>query len=490
MDINIYIGENMGKNKRKELEILIILFSIIILIVSIVIKSNRLLPGVLLIWCMMALYTVTDVCNHIALLFYLISFFVFLIGREFCFSYGGLKRYYTYLESYNRFTFLLLIISLVFILLGYVCAGSRHKFTWFFTKKNKIKSDKSDIHMYYSKTCKIFFYISYMVSIISVLIQIIYIKNDGYLALYISKDDIIPPAFSYITAFSNIVLCLYLATKPVKKSTICALILYEIYAVLEMFAGHRYTFVAINMTIIIYVCIRNRIEGGWIKKRYIIAILMMTPFLIVLLLALDSIRVGGEFVFEGGGKSIIMFLDQQGGSVNVIKRIFYYKDKIDDLHFTAFDNLRSVLFENALVRNIFDIKVYTGNSIEHALYGHSLAHRLSYLEYGDLYLQGHGVGSCYIAELYHDFGIIGVILGNFFYGYMLKKINSIQFDNYLKDGIFIIMIYYLMLAPRGNFDGFIGSIFSLYSIFGFILICIISKFMIWIMPKIKSRDER
>ena len=123
-----------------------------------------------------------------------------------------------------------------------------------------------------------------------------------------------------------------------------------------MLTGHRYTFIAISMTVIIYMCIRNRIEGGWITKKYIIAILVMVPFLIIFLLALDSIRVGGEFKFEGGGKSIIAFLDQQGGSINVIKRIFYYKDEIEDLHFTAFDNLRSVLFENAIVRNIFDIQ--------------------------------------------------------------------------------------------------------------------------------------
>jgi hypothetical protein len=318
------------------------------------------------------------------------------------------------------------------------------------------------------------------------MIQAIYIKNGGYLVSYMSENKSISPLFSYMTAFSSIALCLYLATNPTKKSALCALFFYEIYGVLTMLTGHRYTFIAISMTVIIYMCIRNRIEGGWITKKYIIAILVMVPFLIIFLLALDSIRVGGEFKFEGGGKSIIAFLDQQGGSINVIKRIFYYKDEIEDLHFTAFDNLRSVLFENAIVRNIFDIKVYSGNSVEHALYGHSLAHRLSYYEYGEMYLQGHGVGSCYIAELYHDFGMIGVMIGSFFYGYILKKINNIQFENYLGDGILIAMIYYVILAPRGNFDGFIGGIFSLYSVFGTLMICIVSKFVIWT----RMRDQK
>lgn len=477
----------MGKNKLEiELkELLILFFSIFILIVSIVgsvIKSDKLLIGVFVVWTMIIIYTVTDIYNHIALFFYLISFFVFLIGREICFLGFGLERYYTYLEPYNRFTFLLLIASLVFVLIGYIYAGSRYKFSLLLVKRNRLEYVSADnlyAHKVYSKVCKVTFYICYIVSIISTLIQALYVKNSGYLDSYLSERNTISPIFSYVTAFSSIALCLYLATSPIKKSAIYALILYEIYGVLTMLTGHRYTFIAISMTVIIYVCIRNRIEGGWVTTKCIIAILIMIPFLIIFLLALDSIRVGGEFKFESWRKSIISFLDQQGGSVNVIKRIFYYKDEIKDLHFTSFDNLRSVLFENAIVRKIFDLKVYSGNSVEHALHGHSLAHRLSYYEYGEMYLQGHGVGSCYIAELYHDFGLIGVMLGSFFYGYVLKKINNIQFENYLGDGILIAMIYYLILAPRGNFDGFIGGVFSLYSVFGIVMICIITKFVIW-----------
>ncbi len=481
----------MGKNKIEIglKELLILFFSIVILIVSIVVKSDKLLIGVFVVWIMMMIYAFTDIYNHIVLFFYLSSFFVFLIGREICFVYFGLERYYTYLEPYNRFTFFLLIVSLVFILIGYIYSGCRYKFSMFLVKRNRLRdinTNNSDVHKVYSKICKITFYICYIVSIISTMIQAIYIKNGGYLVSYMSENKSISPLFSYMTAFSSIALCLYLATNPTKKSALCALFFYEIYGVLTMLTGHRYTFIAISMTVIIYMCIRNRIEGGWITKKYIIAILVMVPFLIIFLLALDSIRVGGEFKFEGGGKSIIAFLDQQGGSINVIKRIFYYKDEIEDLHFTAFDNLRSVLFENAIVRNIFDIKVYSGNSVEHALYGHSLAHRLSYYEYGEMYLQGHGVGSCYIAELYHDFGMIGVMIGSFFYGYILKKINNIQFENYLGDGILIAMIYYVILAPRGNFDGFIGGIFSLYSVFGTLMICIVSKFVIWT----RMRDQK
>ena len=215
----------MGKNKIEIglKELLILFFSIVILIVSIVVKSDKLLIGVFVVWIMMMIYAFTDIYNHIVLFFYLSSFFVFLIGREICFVYFGLERYYTYLEPYNRFTFFLLIVSLVFILIGYIYSGCRYKFSMFLVKRNRLRdinTNNSDVHKVYSKICKITFYICYIVSIISTMIQAIYIKNGGYLVSYMSENKSISPLFSYMTAFSSIALCLYLATNPTKKSAL------------------------------------------------------------------------------------------------------------------------------------------------------------------------------------------------------------------------------------------------------------------------------
>ena len=96
--------------------LLIIFFSITIFIASIVLNSDLLLSGVLIVWMAMIIYSITDISNHIVLLFYLISFFTFLIGREVCFSYFGVERYYTNLEQYNKITFSYYL--LVFCLFG------------------------------------------------------------------------------------------------------------------------------------------------------------------------------------------------------------------------------------------------------------------------------------------------------------------------------------------------------------------------------------
>ncbi|MDE6706483.1 MAG: O-antigen polysaccharide polymerase Wzy family protein, partial [Oscillospiraceae bacterium] len=137
----------------------------------------------------------------------------------------------------------------------------------------------------------------------------------------------------------------------------------------------------------------------------------------------------------------------------------------------SFTVIYNLLFENRVVASLFNIKVYAGNSIEHALYGHSLAHTLSWFDYKQRYLNGHGVGSCYIAELYHDFGYIGVFVGNVIYGMILKSINKMPFSKPYTCAVLFSMLHALLLAPRGEYDMFINEAFGIkvMMIFFFIL---------------------
>ena len=172
----------------------------------------------------------------------------------------------------------------------------------------------------------------------------------------------------------------------------------------------------------IYYVIKNRIKGKNIAKKYFIYIILILPVLFIFLAWLDNIRSGNVTNDSSYLLKIRDFFDQQGGSINVIKRVRYYEEELRDMSFVSLNNIRANLGENILARKIFNVTSYTGNSLEHALKGHSLAHRLSWYEYGSYYLQGHGVGSCYIAELYKDGGAFAVAIGSAIYGYLLKRI--------------------------------------------------------------------
>lgn len=452
-------------------------------------NSNTYLTILLICWLILFFYSLINIKQTSALLCFLVSFFVFLLGREVCYTYLGLGRYYLYLEPYNNKTFLLLIISLISIFIGFILALDRVFFRIGKVRKKTEEPALQELNSYinikYQKICQRIFYLCYLVSMIDVLLQIIKVNQNGYLAGYIGINISfdITKIFSYISNFLPVIISLYMVTGPTKKMTKIALACYEVFGIFTLFTGHRYTFISINMYIFIIFCIRHRLEGGWITLKKTVMVLVMIPAVILLMTALDSIRLGGEFRFSGIGKVIVDFLDQQGGSINVIKRIFYYEEEISDMRYTSFNNLNALLFENSIMRKIRDIKVYSGNSIEHALYGNSLAHRLSYYEYGDNYLLGHGVGSCYIAELYHDFGMIGVVIGNCMVGFILGKIGVNKLKYFFRDGILLAMITSLILMPRGDFDGFIGNVFGLYSILGIWCIWYFAKLTIRTVSK-------
>ncbi len=466
--------------------ILFVLLSVAVAIVSLIKEVNILFSFVLIVWLGIVSYCMTDIKTHIVLFCFSVSFFVFLIGRELCFAFFGLPRYYTYLDTHNNITFFLMIISMLSLMIGYIIADRYSVFARGKTVVIKRRTERMPAYPHFffetdiqrtgvRKAAEIAFYFCLACSLLDVWKQIQLVRNVGYTGTYMAANTVSSGVLAYFASFTIVALSIFLATCPPRKSSWTALMAYEAYGVLTMLTGHRYTFVAISMYFLTYIIYRHKLEGHWISKSLVIAIVIAAPFVIVLMNVIDTQRGGRTEIFNGGTMhAMIRFLDQQGGSVNCIKRIFYYKDKLSDMIFTSLSNTRAVLFENAILRRVFGIQVYSGNSLENALNGHYLSHRLSWYEYGELYLRGHGVGSCYIAELFHDFGVIGVMLGNLIYGYVIRRTTDIGDRHYFGNALVFASQYYIYLAPRGDFDGMIGGLFSVTSILGMIGIWVLS----------------
>ena len=495
-------------NRTSKVSLLVFLtvtLSIILIICGLVKHVSAGLIVVLLLWLAVIAYCLSDVSKHIVLLLFLASFFVFLLGREFCFYCLGLKRYYLYLEPYNDITWLLIIISFIFLFVGYKLAdvirihGTKIQVKTF--RKNKRESqycferigEKHKITVKrkaFQKASFFAFSFCYVISLVDVIQQIKIVRSIGYLGTYAESNAVTSKILGYFTSFTIVALSIYLATYPTKRKCFFAIVCYEIYGILTMLTGHRYTFIAISMFSLTYIVYRNRQDGRWISKRIGVYILVAVPIVLFVMNYIDAIRAGNTNKNNGLLGTIVNFLDQQGGSINVIKRVLYYKRQLKDMSLTSFSNVRTVFLENALMRKLFNIQVYAGNSIENAMHGHYLSHRLSYYEYGDLYLIGHGVGSCYIAELYHDFGTIGVVFGNILYGVLIQRITNPEYTHWLRNGMLLASQYFIYLAPRGDFDGFVGGLFSLTAILGILGIIVLSYCIKGTEKNVKKNAEK
>ncbi len=479
--------------------------SIVLIVCGIVKHVSAGLIVALLLWVAIIMYCLSDVNKHIVLLLFLASFFVFLLGREFCFYFLGLERYYLYLEPYNNITWVLVIISFVFLYIGYQTADIIRVRG----KKIQVKAFRKNKGVFYNyyehirethkeavkrktlqKASLMAFGFCYVISLVDIIQQIKLVRSIGYLGTYAEANAVTSSILGYFSSFTIVALGIFLATYPTKRKCFFAIVCYEFYGVLSMLTGHRYTFIAISMFSLTYIVYRNRRDGRWISKRTGVYILVAVPIVLFVMNYIDAIRAGNASKDNNLLGSVVNFLDQQGGSINVIKRVFYYKKQLKDMSLTSFSNMRGAFLENAIMRKLFNIHVYAGNSIENAMHGHFLSHRLSYYEYGNLYLTGHGVGSCYIAELYHDFGIIGVVLGNILYGALIKRITNPGYHHWLRNGMLLAAQYYIYLAPRGDFDGFVGGLFSLTTILGILGILFLSYFIKGTEKKVEENAEK
>lgn len=444
--------------------IVLFLASLLTFGVCIAFDANYIFSIVLSIWIALLIYSLMDIKNNVGIFLFMVSFYVLLLGREVAHYFFGFSRHYIYSTTIDEKSYYLLIISLIGIFLGLKLAG-----------KFNIEFNKNLIQDYnkFSKYTRNIFLFCLFIAIFRTIERIQFVMSVGYVSSYTMEYGEKFGFLVYFSAFCNLALCMYLASIPPKKEVIKVFGVYEFYLLLTMFTGIRATMVIGNFVMIMYFVIRHRSERDWVSKRLINIGLIFLPLAFILLYLFDFIRTGRTIESQGLLHSIVDFFDQQGGSINNIKRDIYYKDSIADLNLVSFNSVHNALFENALVRQFVDVKVYTNNSIETATMSNSLAHRLSYLVYGDWYLYGHGTGSSYIAELFHDFGYIGVLLGNIIYGFILKKVSQINFKNIFRDTILLVFCFSILYAPRNNFDGFITEVMTLHKlVFSVILVLI------------------
>ena len=97
---------------------------------------------------------------------------------------------------------------------------------------------------------------------------------------------------------------------------------------------------------------------------------------------------------------------------------------------------------------LFGTQSYSAQTVDMALYGNSLSDTVSYLDLGQKYLEGAGLGSSYIVETFVDFGYIGVMLFSFILGIFLVWCVN-KFNNSILSSYFVLVaLIQLFMVPR------------------------------------------
>ena len=264
---------------------------------------------------------------------------------------------------------------------------------------------------------------------------------------------------------------------PEKKECKNPLVLYGIYAILGFLIGQRGALVYRAIFILAYLIYRNSTDATkekWISKKMIRYIIISLPLLIVALQLYGYIREGRKMEFSSVGPSIIDFFSSIGNSSKVIKAGYDYRASFKVFKFYSLGDTLNYFKYSKLFYLFNGGNALKTQTISYALNSHSFDSIISYLIMKRDYLAGHGAGSSYIACLFADFGYIGIIIGSFLYGILFKIISNLDKQRWIATAMKLYSFLFLIKAPRGSYDCFIGAIVNVTFWFTILVIYVIS----------------
>lgn len=435
---------------------------------------------VFIVWIFNVLFACFKIKKRFIFFSFHMTFFLFLLGEIFAANLEGYKQDFS--SVINNFSipikshiYFSLFLSLVGLLLGGKIFDS--------SKKTKLSFDWSSNGIVelrqLSRKMLLFLYVFKFILEIE---KVFYVAATSYVDLYLSFNSNFPIIFVRLADIYSISFLLFLATMPSYKEAKLPILLYFILGLFPLIYGQRTNFGLIVLFVLIYLILRKSLslngDGNlWFNKRRLLVVVISIPFVLIGFLAISYIRQGESFHNTGILHSLVSILGQQGGSVGIIGYEKVYGSQMPQTFPFSLGFIVDFFKNSFLIRPLGLFDYYAPQTEGLAMHGLSFGSTLSYLVMPQYYLSGGGLGSCYIAEAYHDYGYIGLFLVNLFYGFIFNVFNRNLSSVWIVFSSLLI-VENILIIPRGNSLDFLRCFFS-YTLL----------FYIYFMYKYKQRKE-
>jgi oligosaccharide repeat unit polymerase len=401
-------------------------------------------------------YCLVDVNKNVTLLMFLVSFSTFLLGRIVLPLFSNIedtisKTGEVFSLNTNKHIYLSLFLSLLFVFGGFLISNKKN-----YGFINTTTPSVAAIRKAVKKLCLF----SFIFAVIITAEKVYMMFTQGYYALYVDYHSKLPYIITILGSFYYYAFYIYLATLPSKSEAKLVIVSYMFIITLSLGTGQRGSFVLGLFFIITYFIIRNDLAKGekpWITKKALLYGLLSMPLLVLALFAIAYIRLDADI--DTSSNIFLYFLYQQGVSAEVIGYTYDYEKYFPEGRIYILGDIIDYLKHNMFSQFLFGTDAVEPQSVKHALDDHSLDAALTYFVKPYLYLEGGGLGGCYIAEAWKDLGYIGVCFVNIIYGWLLAKIRYWGRTNIWKFSIGLIMFSQIIFAPRAHAIKFI-SVFT------------------------------
>ena len=441
---------------------------VVLFLIGIAVDSlNVLLVSTMLVYGCMAVYAYNKQ-DATVLMGFLVTFFVYLLGQYVTLWINGEVWYDKFDRHVMKVTLSCLFISLVSVFVGFVFSKHNSK-----NSKMSIMStynEYTESNILIKKISGTLFYITIIFDVIVNLEPALFVQQGTYLDLYTDYTSQLPTVVHKIAQANKLLFCVYLTTLPSKKEMKMPCILYLFSNFITLFSGVRGTIVNCVIFVFLYYFYRQRMsrkmETGevWISKKLIVLTAVAVPFCIVFLSLYNNIRNGTEYEYNGFFNEILLFFENQGGSVNVIGYAEDLKDRMPETNTSYLFGPVINLFKYGFWGSFFGGgEAIRNNTLQMAMYGNNLGATVTYLAFPEQWLAGMGLGTQYIAEAYVDFGYVGVALFNLFLGYIIFKINFVTTNKWYINALLVNIILSILAMPRNFGTSFVAELVSVFN---------------------------
>lgn len=283
--------------------------------------------------------------------------------------------------------------------------------------------------------------------------RLAFMRGRVYMDYFILYTPSYPALFGSISYCMPFALCAFLATLPKKKLAFATLTVYLLSAVPQLIIGIRNPFILNALFIFLYYFIRDYLgdKKHWLGRWELCSAAALLPFVCIGLSVLNYTREGISPESSNVFSMIIDLFYRQGASfwtlcighavlpiLPGVKRNFTFGSMID---YILYGRIGRMLFGTTALPS--------GNSAELATRSHSLSHAISYAGHTG-YLEGHGLGSSYILEVFSDYGYAGIIIFNLLLGAFLLYCMDTVRKGWFTRTLILLFLGNLFFIPRAG----------------------------------------
>ena len=415
------------------------------------------------------LSALSDIRANFLFLAFQVTFFTFLLGSDFASLFAQSSELkVNVLDQFNNDTkchvYFVLYLSLICFFAGYNGNNSNDNFRNYCLSFDINTQYISALRRYSKK----FMYVCYVFAVAVELEKLLFVQTVSYVDYYLTYSSHLPIIVVKLGTFYETFFMIYLATLPRYKECKVPILLYAIVSCMTLGYGQRNGVMLSLLFIAFYAMFREKLQcyheyEEWFSRKRMLAMFASIPFLIVFLYAFNYLRNDLTVdTYKSGFDTMLAFFSQQGGSVQIIglEKNFSDLHYFPNSHLYSFGSIVDLYQNNFIFKQLGLAPGWEPKSYELAVNGYNFGETMTYLYRPDLYYAGFGLGSCYLAEMFHDFGFIGVIVINLLYGYILKRISSFDIKNVWYLFVFLIILTNILYAPRAGALSFVNAFFS------------------------------